>query len=219
MTELGTIDTELDWTAGFQCGKAQQFERPQRNQTLHTIAFVRWSSHHIEDAVNLPWNSGILQARLAELPSDRPIIVVCASGFRSHQASTHLDGAGLRNIYDMGGGMGSWEWETELCNTEPLLRMEQRGSQWRANWTPSPGTQDYDLLRGRTDRIAHGGGYVDLGLTECLADDTPYTSLGVAANPASGRAFFYLARQRDSDWGESSEHLERVPGTADCAPP
>jgi len=67
---------------------------------------------HIPGAVNYPLNSGVLQARYEELPSDGPILVVCRSGARSNAAAAFLDSKGFSNVYDMLGGMGAWTWET-----------------------------------------------------------------------------------------------------------
>jgi rhodanese-related sulfurtransferase len=176
-------------------------------------------SSHIEDAASLPWNSGILQARLSALPVDGTIIVVCASGSRSHQAASFLDSRGYTDIYDMGGGMGAWRWETEACDAEPVVRMHKPASEIRINWTPTPGVQDYDLLRGYIDDLADNVTTVDLGVTECRADDTPFTYHTALDAPFPGSPYFYLARQKSGSWGRSSQGQERVPGTDDCSSP
>ncbi|MFQ6093480.1 MAG: rhodanese-like domain-containing protein [bacterium] len=67
---------------------------------------------HIIGAINLPWNSRVLQERYEELPMDRDIIVVCRSGNRSAAASTFLDSQGFEHVFNMVGGMLAWEWET-----------------------------------------------------------------------------------------------------------
>ncbi len=50
---------------------------------------------------------GQLQARVKELPTDREIIVVCASGSRSGSAVNALRKAGY-NAVNLDGGMGAW---------------------------------------------------------------------------------------------------------------
>jgi rhodanese-related sulfurtransferase len=123
---------------------------------------------HIEDAANLPWNSGVLQARFAELPTDVDIIVVCASGGRSNLAANYLDDQGFTNVFDMLGGMNAWTEETESCDAEPVLTVSKQAAGVEVNWTPITGTQDYDLIRGLIDGMADAGTHIDLGLTECL---------------------------------------------------
>jgi len=177
------------------------------------------TTSHIEDAVSLPWNSGVLQARSSILPVDRTIIVVCASGARSHQASSFLDSSGYTDVFDMGGGMSAWQWETEGCDVEPVIRLHNPSSEVEINWTPASGAQDYDLLRGLIENLLDNVSTVDLGVTECLADDTPFTYQTTSDSPLPGSPHFYLVRQRDGSWGRSSRGQDRVPGSSDCGPP
>ena len=51
---------------------------------------------------------GELGKRINELPKDREIICVCASGSRSHSATKHLIDAGY-NAFNMKGGMFMWQ--------------------------------------------------------------------------------------------------------------
>ena len=66
---------------------------------------------HIIGAENRPWSSGVLQTNYADLPTDRPLVVVCRSGGRSAQASRFLDDQGFANVHNMLGGMSAWLWE------------------------------------------------------------------------------------------------------------
>jgi len=70
---------------------------------------------HIADALNYPWNSGVLQTRYGELPKDGEILVVYQSGGRSNQAANFLDSKGFSKVYNMLGGMYAWQWETATC--------------------------------------------------------------------------------------------------------
>jgi rhodanese-related sulfurtransferase len=60
---------------------------------------------HIDGAVLIPL--GQMQARVHELPQEREIIVVCASGSRSGMAVNALRKAGY-NASNLEGGMGAW---------------------------------------------------------------------------------------------------------------
>ncbi len=51
---------------------------------------------------------GELSKRINELPKDKEIICVCASGSRSHSATKFLISAGF-NAFDMKGGMFMWQ--------------------------------------------------------------------------------------------------------------
>jgi rhodanese-related sulfurtransferase len=51
---------------------------------------------------------GELGKRISELPKDKEIVCVCASGSRSRSATKYLVGAGY-NAFDMSGGMFAWQ--------------------------------------------------------------------------------------------------------------
>lgn len=62
----------------------------------------------IAGALLYPWNSGVLEAKHAELPTDRPIYVICRSGNRSVPASAFLAKNGHACIHNTEGGMLAW---------------------------------------------------------------------------------------------------------------
>jgi rhodanese-related sulfurtransferase len=61
---------------------------------------------HIADAQLIPLHE--LKARLAEVPSDKPIVAVCHAGMRSGQATVILRGGGLARCANLRGGMLLW---------------------------------------------------------------------------------------------------------------
>ena len=65
-----------------------------------------YSAGHIAGSKLIPL--GELGKRINELPKDREIVCVCASGNRSHSAAKLLVGAGY-NAFDMKGGMLMWQ--------------------------------------------------------------------------------------------------------------
>lgn len=62
----------------------------------------------IAGALLYPWVSGVLKAKHAELPTDRPLYVLCASGTRSALATDFLSKNGHGCIHDTQGGMNAW---------------------------------------------------------------------------------------------------------------
>ena len=62
---------------------------------------------HIEGSLNVPLNH--LEERLDEIPRDRPLVVTCASGYRSSIAVSILERHGRSDVTDLVGGMGAWE--------------------------------------------------------------------------------------------------------------
>jgi rhodanese-related sulfurtransferase len=65
-----------------------------------------WAAGHIPGATLIPL--GDLASRVAEVPKDRQVVVVCRSGNRSAQGRDVLLGAGLPSVTSMAGGMNDW---------------------------------------------------------------------------------------------------------------
>lgn len=65
-----------------------------------------WQAGHAPGAHHLPMME--VPARLAELPVDADIVVVCRSGGRSGQVVAYLVGNGWDNVRNLDGGMHAW---------------------------------------------------------------------------------------------------------------
>jgi hydroxyacylglutathione hydrolase len=65
-----------------------------------------WDEAHVAGSMNLPLSQ--LSGRLAELPPDRPLIVYCASGYRSTIATSLLRRQGRLEVANLVGGLAAW---------------------------------------------------------------------------------------------------------------
>ena len=65
-----------------------------------------WEAGHAPDAHHLPMME--VPARMAEVPTDAEVVVVCRSGGRSGQVTSYLIGNGWDNVRNLDGGMQSW---------------------------------------------------------------------------------------------------------------
>jgi len=65
-----------------------------------------WEAIHIPDATLIPL--GALAQRVAEVPKDKDIVVVCRSGNRSQQGCDILLQAGFMRVTSMAGGVNQW---------------------------------------------------------------------------------------------------------------
>ncbi|MBF8192119.1 rhodanese-like domain-containing protein [Nonomuraea sp. K274] len=65
-----------------------------------------WLAGHAPEAVHIPMTQ--LQERVAEVPEDKTVYVVCRVGGRSMQVAAWLGQLG-RDAVNVGGGMQSWE--------------------------------------------------------------------------------------------------------------
>lgn len=66
-----------------------------------------WNEKRIDGSLNVPL--GRLSERVDELPRDRPMLVHCATGYRSAIAASLLLRAGFTEVADLVGGIAAWE--------------------------------------------------------------------------------------------------------------
>ena len=65
-----------------------------------------WEAGHAPGAHHVPMME--IPARMAEVPTDVDVVVVCRSGGRSGQVTSYLLGNGWDNVRNLDGGMRSW---------------------------------------------------------------------------------------------------------------
>ena len=85
---------------------AAELASPTPPRVLDVRAPGEWEAGHIEGAQLLPLDA--LEARLDEVPRDRPIVVACQGGYRSSIAASLLERHGLRVSGDLIGGFSAW---------------------------------------------------------------------------------------------------------------
>ena len=93
-------------------GLAREVNTDQAYQMYQSGVFVvdvrtqeEWDEYHAPNTTLIPLDQ--LQNRLAEIPKDREILVVCRSGNRSQQGRDILLAAGY-NATSMTGGLKEW---------------------------------------------------------------------------------------------------------------
>jgi rhodanese-related sulfurtransferase len=65
-----------------------------------------WQAGHVQGVLHIPM--GEVQQRLAEVPADQEVVVVCKVGGRSAQVVGYLNQVGRRAV-NLDGGMHAWE--------------------------------------------------------------------------------------------------------------
>lgn len=83
----------------------EKLKNGKRPLVLDVRQREEFRSGHIAGAKLIPLNE--LGRRMKELPQEREIVCVCASGNRSSSATRMLTGAGY-NAINMKGGMSAW---------------------------------------------------------------------------------------------------------------
>lgn len=66
-----------------------------------------WSAGHVASAQHIM--GGLLPGRTGEVPRDRPVAVMCGSGYRSTVAASVLERHGFTNVVNVVGGLAAWE--------------------------------------------------------------------------------------------------------------
>ncbi len=65
-----------------------------------------WRQGHALNATLVPLGS--LLERLADVPRERDVLLICRSGNRSGAAQRHLLELGYRRVFNVSGGMNAW---------------------------------------------------------------------------------------------------------------
>ena len=105
------------WTdAGFKCVQANMLSASQLKQLFDAgddlfVLDVRRSgefiSGHVPKAVNIPLAE--LSSKISQLPKDRALTIICASGYRSSIANGILERAGFKSTRLVSGGTLAWK--------------------------------------------------------------------------------------------------------------
>jgi len=88
---------------------AERLAAPDPPLVLDVRADGEWRLGHIEHALHIPLSR--LAERLDAIPRDRPLVVHCASDYRSAIAASLLRRAGVEDITVLVGGMAAWRQE------------------------------------------------------------------------------------------------------------
>lgn len=112
---VGT-DALTAWTSGGRTLAALAQTTPTEAASMLargkiTIVDVRgraeWEAGHPLGVANIP--VGYLAARVRELPTDRPLVLLCQTGARSAIAASVLQARGLTNVVNLVGGFAAWQ--------------------------------------------------------------------------------------------------------------
>jgi hydroxyacylglutathione hydrolase len=107
--EPGLVDRIERITAG---SLAERLRAPDPPMLIDVRAPGEWAERRIEAAVNVPLSR--FPERMTTLPHDQPIVVHCASGYRSAIAASLLQRDGFSGVADLVGGLPAWESATSV---------------------------------------------------------------------------------------------------------
>ncbi|WP_428231224.1 thioredoxin domain-containing protein [Flavobacterium sp.] len=90
---------------------AEKIKTTENPQILDVRTPAEFESEHIDNAVNVNWNSDDFATKAASYDKSKPIFVYCLSGGRSKKAAAKLNELGFTNIYELEGGFLNWKEE------------------------------------------------------------------------------------------------------------
>jgi glyoxylase-like metal-dependent hydrolase (beta-lactamase superfamily II)/rhodanese-related sulfurtransferase len=86
---------------------AERLEAKEPPQVIDVRTPAEYAQKHIHGSVNVPLNR--LAGRITELPTDRPLLIHCAGGYRSSIAASLLGQHGFTRVSELAGGITAWE--------------------------------------------------------------------------------------------------------------
>ncbi|MDL2143444.1 thioredoxin domain-containing protein [Flavobacterium tructae] len=90
---------------------AEKIKTTENAQILDVRTPEEFESNHIENAVNVNWNSEDFETKVAAYDKSKPVFVYCLSGGRSKKAAAKLNELGFTTIYELEGGIMKWNAE------------------------------------------------------------------------------------------------------------
>jgi glyoxylase-like metal-dependent hydrolase (beta-lactamase superfamily II)/rhodanese-related sulfurtransferase len=85
---------------------AEQLGEPKPPFILDVRSEKEWKAGHLTCSHNIPLSH--LQERMAEVPTDRPVVIHCEGGYRSAIGASLLARDGRANVTDLVGGINAW---------------------------------------------------------------------------------------------------------------
>lgn len=92
---------------------AQDYEVKSKSLTNAIIVDVRTPNEfvngHLQNAINIDWNSDDFQSKIKEIDKEKPVFVYCLSGGRSATAAENMRKNGFKEVYELDGGLIKWK--------------------------------------------------------------------------------------------------------------
>lgn len=93
--------------------EAQNLITTNQTNTNFVVLDVRtadeFATGHIKGAHNLDYYASDIQTKIASLDQTKTYLVYCRTGHRSGLTTSKMSEAGLKNIYDLNGGIQAWQ--------------------------------------------------------------------------------------------------------------
>lgn len=98
--------------------EAQELIQQKNPLVLDVRTEREYNQGHLSDAKLIDFYEDDFAQRLEELPQDEPILVYCHSGGRSSKAVKMMKDLGFQEVYNLSGGVTSWNSEGKNLQKE-----------------------------------------------------------------------------------------------------
>lgn len=85
----------------------QRLDQKEKLTVLDVRTESEWNAGHIDGAIHI--HGGKLQEHFGDVPCDKPVAVVCGSGYRASIAASFLQRNGYEDVSNVVGGMSAWK--------------------------------------------------------------------------------------------------------------
>ncbi|WP_187478208.1 thioredoxin domain-containing protein [Amniculibacterium sp. G2-70] len=90
---------------------ANELKKNPEIQLIDVRTPEEFADGHLENAVNIDWNSKSFDKLVSTLDKKKPVFVYCLSGGRSEKAANKLTKIGFLSVTNLAGGMMKWRGE------------------------------------------------------------------------------------------------------------
>ena len=101
-------ETNTQVVKNIKAVKFQEFSALNDGIIIDVRTAAEFNSGHIKDATNIDFYADDFESKLKIVRKDVPIYVYCRSGGRSSSAAKKMEKLGFSEVYNMLGGIGSW---------------------------------------------------------------------------------------------------------------
>jgi rhodanese-related sulfurtransferase len=97
------------------CDQLERVIHMQGAQVVDVREAIEYRSEHIHGTLHVPL-SELNEDNLSPLRKDKPVYVVCKSGFRSQKAAEQMIHRGFNQVYVLEGGLDAWRQAGKALN-------------------------------------------------------------------------------------------------------
>lgn len=104
---------------------SEKIKAVENPQLLDVRTPDEFTSEHIDNAINLNWNSQDFTSKANIYDKSKPVFVYCLSGGRSKKAAAKLTELGFTKVYELEGGILKWKADGMMKKSTEQIGMTQ----------------------------------------------------------------------------------------------